>query len=90
MINESGLIFKEIDSEEFRLYRWSDGFEVLIKEPTHINVSESGGHRIFDIEGVSHYIPKGWSHLSWLTKEGRPNFVKQIENIRYFKTKTNE
>ena len=76
MINESKLEFSEIQSEEYRTYRWSDGFEVTIKEPTHLNVSENGGHRLLDKKGVSHYVPSGWKYLYWKAFKGKPNFVK--------------
>ena len=47
-----------------------------IKQPLQLNVNESGGHRIFDVEGVSHYVPAGWIHLKWIAKGGAPNFVR--------------
>jgi len=76
MYNESGLVFKEISSEKSRTYRWANGATVTIDKPTHLNVSDSGGHRILDSKMVSHYIPSGWIHLSWEVFEGKPNFVK--------------
>lgn len=76
MINESGLKFVDISSEKHRTYFFSVDKWVHIENPTHLNVSASGGHRIFDAQGVSHYIPKGWIHLTWVAKEGKPNFVK--------------
>jgi hypothetical protein len=76
MINESGLVFTDISSEAFRVYEFSNGKEVRIDEPLRLNVSPSGGHRLFDAGGTSHYIPKGWVHLRWKVKQGCPNFVK--------------
>jgi len=76
MINESGLFFIEIQSEEYRTYKWSDGFEVTIKNPTHLNVSKSGGHRLLDKEGKSPYVQSGWRYLYWKAFDGKPNFVK--------------
>ena len=76
MKNKSGLEFKEINSEKYRTYQWSNGFELTIIEPTHLNVSNSGGHRILDKSGKSHYIPNGWVHLYWEVFEGQPNFVR--------------
>ena len=75
-INESGLNFQDISSETERTYLFSNGISVNIKNPTKLNVSDSGGHRIFDESGTSHYIPAGWIHLFWTVKEGKPNFVK--------------
>lgn len=75
-INESGLDFTDISSEEFREYLFESGVSVHIEEPLFLNVSDSGGHRVFDADGVSHYMPTGWIHLSWKAKEGKPHFVK--------------
>lgn len=76
--NESNNVFADISSEEYRTYTFGhiDGvLEVTIKEPLRLSVSNNG-HRVFDASGVSHYIPKGWIHLSWKAKEGKPHFVK--------------
>jgi hypothetical protein len=75
-VNESGLEFTDISSELRREYTFPSGTIVAIENPTHLNVSESGGHRIFDALGASHYIPKGWIHLQWWAFPGKPNFVK--------------
>ena len=74
--NQSGLKFIDISSEHYREYDWGDGRKIRIEQPIHLNVSASGGHRVWDEENVSHYIPKGWIHLSWSPKNGQPNFVK--------------
>jgi hypothetical protein len=74
--NASGLDFTDISSEEWREYRFLGGETIRIDAPQQLNVSESRGHRIFDGQGVSHYIPPGWIHLSWKVKDGAPNFVK--------------
>ncbi len=73
--NESGLDFSDISSEQYRTYTFPTTV-VTIKEPTHLNVSASGGHRLFDVSGKSHYIPTGWVHLEWEAKKGQPNFVR--------------
>lgn len=74
--NATDLAFEDISSELYREYRFLGGDMVRIEAPLKLNVSESGGHRIFDAKGVSHYIPAGWIHLSWVAKDGEPNFVK--------------
>ena len=74
--NATHLDFEDISSERWREYRFLGGDVVRIEAPIKLNVSESGGHRIFDAEGRSHYIPTGWIHLSWVAKDGEPNFVK--------------
>lgn len=75
-VNASELEFSDISSEESRQYDFSGGESVVITNPLKLNVSASGGHRIFDAFGVSHYIPAGWLHLSWETKPGQPHFVR--------------
>ena len=64
----------DISSEEYRIYDFGvvkGG--VRIDHPRDLHVSDSGGHRILDKEGVSHYIPSGWLHISW---KADPPFVK--------------
>lgn len=76
--NESGKDFTDISSEEWRCYDFLSGATIKIEQPLRLHVSD-GGHRVFDAQGVSHYIrlPKDapW-HLSWAVKDGAPNFVK--------------
>jgi len=74
--NESGLEFTDISSEESRTYDFGNRGNVTINNPVHLNVSATGGHRIFDGDCISHYVPVGWIHLSWVTREGEPHFVK--------------
>jgi len=78
-INETDLEFVDISSEEYRVYNFAaeNGYisDVKITKPLRLNVSENG-HRIFDAQGISHYVPKGWIHLFWKAKEGLANFVK--------------
>ena len=74
--NESGHDFTDVSSESWREYRFIGGDVVRIERPLWLSVSESRGHRIFDAEGRSHYIPWGWIHLSWSAREGEANFVK--------------
>ena len=67
--------FKDITSEEFRVYRFPSGVVVKITNPQRIHVSASGGARILDGQGVSHYVPTGWVHLFWKVREDAPHFV---------------
>ncbi len=73
--DEADLSWNDISSEAYRVYDFGDN-EVQITNPLKLNVSRSGGHRLFDGEGISHYIPAGWKHLYWKAKPGQPNFVK--------------
>jgi hypothetical protein len=72
--NDSSLEFKDISSEEWREYAFSDGQSVHIDHPLKLYVSDNG-HRILDAEGISHYVPLKWIHLKWKSKNGEPQFV---------------
>lgn len=74
-INFTDLKFIDISSEKSRTYSFPGGDEVTINLPCKLNVSKSGGHRLFSADGVSHYIPNGWIHLSWIVEDGHPHFV---------------
>lgn len=75
-LNESDHEFTDISSEASRTYNFGQKGFVKINRPLYLNVSASGGHRIFSADGQSHYIPSGWIHLSWVAKPEQPNFVK--------------
>lgn len=73
--NATDLKFTQIESEAYRTYVFPDR-EVTIVNPIALNVSKSGGHRVFDAQGVSHYVPSGWIHLHWKARSEKPHFVK--------------
>jgi len=75
-VNGSGLEFKDISAEKFREYIFPNGNKLLIKNPTHLNVSASGGHRLFDAQGTAWYVQpqEGWS-IKWKVEVGKPNFL---------------
>lgn len=62
--------FKSLESETFRRYRFPGNEEITINRPVALRISDSGGHYIVDATGFSHYIPKGWIHLTWSVKPG--------------------
>ena len=74
-INEGTEEFIDIDSERVRMYTFPGGEIVRIDNPLKLCVKPNG-HRVWDGQGRSHYIPTGWIHLVWTVKEGKPNFVK--------------
>lgn len=74
--NESGLEFTDISSEQVRTYNFGQKGFIKIEQPLKLNVSSSGGHRVYDASGTSHYIPSGWLELTWRVKDNAPNFVK--------------
>lgn len=67
--------FIDISGEKFRRYTFPGEEYIYILDPQWLHVSRSGGHRILDKKGISHYIPQGWIHLEWKVKDGRPHFV---------------
>lgn len=75
-INESPNVFTDISSEEYREYNFGKNGFLKIIRPQLLSVSASGGHRLFDESGQSHYIPAGWIGITWKAREGQPNFVK--------------
>jgi len=75
-VNKSDNEFFDVSSEEFRVYEWLNGDMLRIESPRYVSVSKSGGHRVFDSFGLSHYIQPGWQHLWWRAREGQPHFVK--------------
>ncbi len=68
--------FTDISTEMWREYDFGNDNIITINEPKWLYVSASGGHRIVDGAGLSHYIPKGWIHLFWQPKQGAPAFVR--------------
>ena len=73
-INKGSNSFIDIDSEISRTYSFSD-MNITIQNPLKLCVKDNG-HRVWDAQGVSHYIPTGWRHLQWTVKDNQPNFVK--------------
>ena len=74
-INKGENKFFSIESEISRTYRFPNKELITINNPLMLCVKDNG-HRVFDAQGVCHYIPTGWLHLSWEVKEGEPHFVK--------------
>lgn len=77
MINNSGLDFTDISTEQFRAYTFAGGNKLVINKPLWLNVSPTGGHRILDAANYSYYIQpaQGW-YIQWSVLPGQPNFVK--------------
>ena len=68
--------FDDISSETYREYEFSDR-TIKINNPIALNVNySSGGHRVFDAQGISHYIPGGWREIKWEVDDDEPHFVK--------------
>ena len=74
-MSKTKLEFKDITNNTYRRYTFPGGDTVCIMHPVSLNVSPSGGHRICDKAGKSHYIPPKWIHLVWEQKEGCEPFA---------------
>lgn len=74
--NTSGLDFTDISTERYREYLFHGGDIVKIDDPVKLHVSKSGGHRIFSKDGLCHYIPNTWIHLSWKARDNETDFCK--------------
>lgn len=72
--NESPHEFKRIIGRR-RHYQFPCGNVVTIERARWLHVSESGGHRIVDDNGVGHYVPAGWIHLWWEVARNEPHFT---------------
>ena len=73
--NTSPISFKSLSDEHYRVYEYPDGSNVRIIDPMYLNVSASGGHRVYTADGISHYIPSGWNHLWWEVREHCSHFA---------------
>lgn len=76
-INESGLEFTDITSEVGREYIRFETSLKLDGDPLYLNVSDSGGHRLYTTKGWCYYVQprEGWA-IRWKVKKGTPSFVK--------------
>jgi len=76
-LNESELVFNDISSERKREYTFPNGKKLKIAKPLFLNVSASGGHRLYAEDGYSYYVQpvQGW-YIKWKVRKGKPNFVK--------------
>ena len=66
----ANMSFSSLESEKSRIYHFPNDEKRVIVDPIAINVSRSGGHKVIDAEGITHYIPKGWLELTWKAKDG--------------------
>lgn len=72
--NNPDILFNDISLEIYREYVWPNGSLVRIEAPQGLAVSASGGHRVVDGKGISHYVPSGWIHLRWENSPGAAAF----------------
>jgi hypothetical protein len=76
-LNETELKFSDISSEVEREYLRFDETLKLDGEPLYLNVSKSGGHRLYTSTKWCYYVQprEGWA-IRWKVKKGQPSFVK--------------
>lgn len=74
--NGTDLQFTDISSEKYRNYIFENGEALRIENPLALHVSESGGHRVFNADGESVYVPAGFRMIVWETKDGYDHFVR--------------
>lgn len=75
--NLPGLNMYDISAEMYREYTFPDGSVTRIDNPETLYLKDGdhpeiggGSHRVIDLDGVAHYIPRGWIHLKWNNKPG--------------------
>ncbi len=73
--NTTDKVFTDISVEAERTYHFGYGQEITVDEPTHLHVSETGGHRLLTAAGKGVYIPAGFIGITWTVKAGSPTFV---------------
>lgn len=72
----SGMKFKSVEDEKWRKYIYPGGEYVLIENPVLLNVNtDSGGHRVLDSDGYSHYVKAGWLEIIWKVVDGAEPFA---------------
>jgi len=74
-INVSRNKFIDISFQLFREYVYPNGARLRIDFPLRLSVAQNNTHRVFDVSGLSYYIPPGWMFIDWKSKPGTPNFI---------------
>ena len=74
-VNASRFRFIDITSELFREYIYPNGAKIRIENPIKLSVAQNNAHRLFDMNGLSYYIPPGWISIVWKARPGAPNFI---------------
>ena len=69
------LEWKDIGDELYREYIYESGFVYRIDVPLALNVSDSGGHRVYDCEGKSYYVKAGWVAIEWEGFDGELQYA---------------
>jgi len=60
------MIEGSLTDEEYRVYTYTDGYEIRIDKPVTLFRPEGKDtHRVLDSEGLVTYIPAGWRKLQW-------------------------
>jgi hypothetical protein len=68
------IVYKDISSEEWREYIFSNNDILRIDFPVGLNVGKNG-HRVFNEEGISYYIPNHYTAIRFKSKANKPPFA---------------
>ena len=74
-VNATKFRFIDITSELFREYVYVNGAKIRINFPMKLSVAGNNAHRVFDMKGLSYYIPPSWIGIVWKARPGAPNFI---------------
>lgn len=73
--NATNLKFIDISHEQFRQYLFANGAKVEIKYPLKLGISRDNVHRVFDVTGLSYFIPPNWITLVTKPRPGGPDII---------------
>lgn len=68
------LEFKDISTEVYREYMYSNGGVLRVEKPIQIAISRSGNHRIITEDGMSYIVAPQWLAIRFKVKPGAANF----------------
>ena len=65
LLTDTKMKVHDISSENSRTYIYTDGFEYQIFGPKRLFITESGSHRVQDVDGDVHYPKSDWRAILW-------------------------
>lgn len=69
------LEFKDLQTEQWRVYHYPNGYAVRVDNPVRMHIAENGDHRILTSDGRAHVIAYGWVHIQNQAKQGMDPFA---------------
>lgn len=55
----------DISVENWRKYVYADAACYEINKPATLYISDTGSHRVVDVDGVAHYPRRDWIAIQW-------------------------